>query len=784
LAANLGLPPGTISEQMFPLLGWFGVANLQPIFCTPETDAAGRVVGYIERYGKGCGREVQGKYLEKIAATGCGRGLTIFTGWRDRSGPFFCVEAFSDTAAMTAAGLCCVGRPNNDMGAEFLAELLKDWPADREIVICGEHDIKPDGDWPGDRGARTVARELVCRLNRPITIAFPPNGAKDVRVWLTSPDRGEQPWAERGRELLAKMMASVEIFDPTTCQNADQSANGPREKTQDEKDREKGAPPSPLAMLVGYAKSWYELFRSQLGDAFACRLAGTPKRPGVLAYSVEEQDFKDQLYALHARFVDDVEIPSTSTIKNAYTKLAADARQGEQKLVYLRSGRHSDPASGEAVYVYGHDVDCFPTRTLRIDRDGWQQVLEDVPVRFQSRRSAGVLPLPETGGCIDDLRPLMNLEDESQLPVIGAWVAAAVAGVPTPILMLAGRQDSAKSTFARMLIRLVDPNGGPMRKALLLRPPKDDEAIMVSAKNNSIMCYDNLSSIDPELADALCLVATGGYYSARKKWTNGDQFLVDLQRPLVLTGIDLPSLRGDLLSRMLTVHLKPISDASRLTDEEVDARFDAARPRILAWVYDLVSRGLDDRIDISGLQATRMGWFSQFAARAIGVKAVEAIMAANVADNDESNLEGCVFRDQLLKVVADSGNFWRGTMKELLEDINDEYGQTRDKPDGWPKNPIQLSTKLTRHAPALERGDGLRIEKGDGQRTKKNRVVVITKMSEKESPDPPNYSDVTGSNKPRDKRADPSPTSSPTSSPASSPTSSPPSGGLDWDLEL
>ena len=200
LAASLKLPADALDA--LPLVGFNPDAN-GAHFTFPEVDATGCVVGLLRRFGDG----------SKKAAAGGRRGLTLPAGWRDRPGPVFAVEGPTDAAAMTAAGLACVGRPSNSGGSALLAELLKDLDADR-VVVVGENDRKDSGAWPGRDGAESVARRLAATLRRPVRSALPPGGAKDVRDWLTADDRGATPWHDRGAELAAHLEAAAAVVDP------------------------------------------------------------------------------------------------------------------------------------------------------------------------------------------------------------------------------------------------------------------------------------------------------------------------------------------------------------------------------------------------------------------------------------------------------------------------------------------------------------------------------------------------------------------------------------------
>lgn len=140
----------------------------------PERDATGTVVGFLGRNRDGQKRRLPGSRC----------GLTYPSDWSTGDGPLLLVEGPSDLAAVLTLGLGGVGRPSNTGGVALLAELLLDLPRERRIVVIGEWDQKPDGQWPGRAGAISTATALAQSLERPIEWSLPPDHAKDTRAWL------------------------------------------------------------------------------------------------------------------------------------------------------------------------------------------------------------------------------------------------------------------------------------------------------------------------------------------------------------------------------------------------------------------------------------------------------------------------------------------------------------------------------------------------------------------------------------------------------------------------
>ncbi len=198
LAKALGLPVEALDGFT---LGVRGNERDGVEFTIPERDGTEAIIGLATR------TERTGKPAVKKSASGSKRGLTVPDGWRERNGPLLFVEGFTDTAALTAAGLCAIGRANNLHGVELLAKLLANDPTDRVILVVGENDTNG----AGLEGAVRVSQRLSTALSRTVAYALPPVNAKDVREWLTADVRAESSWHERGAELLRYLEANATI---------------------------------------------------------------------------------------------------------------------------------------------------------------------------------------------------------------------------------------------------------------------------------------------------------------------------------------------------------------------------------------------------------------------------------------------------------------------------------------------------------------------------------------------------------------------------------------------
>jgi hypothetical protein len=103
-------------------------------------------------------------------------------------------------------------------------------------------------------------------------------------------------------------------------------------------------------------------------------------------------------------------------------------------------------------------------RAVEIGPGGWR-VIGSPPVRF--RRSSGMLPLPvpEPGGSIEALAPLLNLASHNDLVLVVTWLLATLRS-RGPYPLLAAEQGSAKTVLSKLLKALIDPNAAPRAFAI------------------------------------------------------------------------------------------------------------------------------------------------------------------------------------------------------------------------------------------------------------------------------------------------------------------------------
>jgi hypothetical protein len=303
-------------------------------------------------------------------------------------------------------------------------------------------------------------------------------------------------------------------------------------------------------------------------------------------YGLNSSGFRGWL--INEYFVDHPEPPSRWAIRRVVDVLEAWARfVGDTSPVFIRVG-HDQDGDGSVSTCY-LDLGGPSGRAIQIRVDGWTVV--DRP-RVHFRRPDGQLPLPMPSreGSIDLLRPYVNLDD-GDFRLLIAWLTAALRPVgPYPILALHGNTESAKSTLAKVLGRLIDPQACP-----LLAPPRNPRDLMVIADNGWLLVFDHISRIPDWLSDSLCRLGSGKRSVARTFFSSVEQSVSHAQRPVILNGIEDFVRRGDLIEQTVFLHLPPILATTRRSEREYWRSFHADYPRILGGVLDTVVAGLNGK---------------------------------------------------------------------------------------------------------------------------------------------------------------------------------------------
>lgn len=451
----------------------------------------------------------------------------------------------------------------------------------------------------------------------------------------------------------------------------------------DEEDKD-GKKKSQATLLIELADR-FELFHDPDLNAYAVD-TGEVRR----VYAVRSKDFRNRLsgdfFTLTQKGC------NGNAVSDALATIEAKAiHMGQRRPVYLRVARVDD-----CIYI---DLADEQWRVVRVTSSGWE-ILDRSPVDFIRRAGMAAFPDPVPGGHIDRLRDFLNVEPDDFPLVVGWALGAYRAHGEYPILVLQGEEGSGKSTAGRVLRALTDPSTVPLRS-----PPKTIDDLLVSATGNHVVALDNLSGITSEIADALCRLSTGGGMDKRKLFTDNDQVLIDLTRPIIVNGIDEIATRSDLASRSIIVRLPTIT--SQLTSEEAFRReFSTALPGIFGALLSGVSASLTRgyfKVEKRVRMVDFVRWVSQ-AEPAFGwVQGTFLDRFVNMRKRSvEDGIEASPVGSCLVEYMRnrEPNMHWSPKPTHLLDELTNIAG-SRAKSKAWPQSTRGLLNTLIRLAPSL-----------------------------------------------------------------------------------
>lgn len=407
---------------------------------------------------------------------------------------------------------------------------------------------------------------------------------------------------------------------------------------------------------------------------------------------------------------------SESAIKQAGFVLAGIAKHdGQKQRVYLRVADHNG-----CYYIFIGDEQL---RVIEVSATGWR-ILNDSPVKFWKPASMQPLPIPQVGGDLSLLWQFVNIP-EADRPLVLAWLLESLRSeTPKPILALTGTQGSAKSSTQGKIRQLIDNNSVNLRAA-----PKAIEDVFVSAGCNWFLSLENLSHLTANMQDALCTLATGGGFVARTLYTNNDETIIEVKRPVIINSIPNVITAQDLNDRAISIELPRIEYRE---ESELNQKWEQSKPAIMGGLLDLFVETLAQLPKVKLDRPPRMADFTRLGEAMMQSQGNEAgvfdaLYKANRAEGIGRALESSPVAMAVCEMVDDypgvSSTVFHGTVKDLLTKLTDKY---RHDSDGWPKSPRGLPGILQRQLPALETM-GIEIVLGrKSQRIGKSQGIPIT----------------------------------------------------------
>lgn len=615
------------------------------------------------------------------------------------------VEGASDWAALTAKGLVCIGRPSNNAGNEMLAAILR--PLGQPVVVWGENDarmVKGKLEKPGEQGA-TTACAFLRDHGIDALMCMPPKQYKDARSWTVHANPSLEEILARVKEHGTHVVA--EEHKPAVA-----------------KALAKGKSSADL-MVTLLDESNLEYFHNDSGDGFItyqieANGAKTLKQTSSVKSKNAQKFLKRMFYEKTG-----ASLPE-SAMKDVISLMEARATfDGPERSVHVRFG-----TGGPDVQYFDHG-DAVTVMTP----EGFTTI-DDSPVAFIRATGMKIAPRakqpPNPGDGFRWLRELVNLDDDQFILLIGHMVSAFMDRGTMPLLALGGVQGSGKSKALELERSVIDPNTAPLRGK-----SKDERNAMVSGAKSALIVLDNLSDLTADESDLYCRLLSGTGFGIRANYTDDDEILFQLRRPILASGIGDFITRGDLLDRTLRLKLPMISDSNRKTEAEWYGRLEEIVPYALWDVFNSVCAAMRNRKSVKLERLPRLADFAVWcvaAEEAMGF-AHGSFMRAfnrNLQGNNELTVEFSS-AGSLVLAVMEGKDSWEGTFGDLLA-ASERPGRVLDVDKSkLPRSAKGMSSAVDRVIPSLWSAYGIWM---DRPTRGKSRLVRFTRKPRSTTPPP------------------------------------------------
>ena len=437
--------------------------------------------------------------------------------------------------------------------------------------------------------------------------------------------------------------------------------------------------------VIGLIIKDCELVHNHQKEAYALLHSGASR----LVYPIASRSFMDWVASKY--YASKKSALSEASMKTVISTLSGKAVfEGQAVEIHTRIAKTEEG--------YWLDLCNEKWEAVLVSQTGWKVLAGGAIPLFARSKSMQAIPTPVSGGSLDEFWSLVNIPQEFQLMVV-AWLLECLReDTPHVVMELVGEQGSAKSTTQKLLKMLIDPNAANLRAA-----PKQVEDVWIGALNSHLVSFENISHLGQDYQDALCVLATGGALTKRTLYTNKDEVIIELRKPIILNGISVNVTAQDLLDRSLHIELPPVK--TRLQSRVVEEHFADSQAKIVGALLDqfVAALGVLGRVEIADADKPRMvdfAYLGEAVYQANGIEAgafvtcYRAMRQKGVHRTIESSPVGLA----LLTFLESQPSGWNGKMIELLGLLQPF------KPTGeanWPKSAKAMGDALRRLSPAL-----------------------------------------------------------------------------------
>jgi hypothetical protein len=538
--------------------------------------------------------------------------------------------------------------------------------------------------------SKTTAEAVPASAPKPKLVAFHPSDH--------APEKAKPPTVEEKNAAIARLALLMET-DPlqwakereewseklcTSLAALDKAVRLERDKQTDDAEQNQATKLVALA-----ANGSVELWQSPDGLGHASVRVGSHWEN----YRIESTAFDRWLRAAYGRqytckigerFLP--KVPGSAAVRDAISHLEGIAKlRGKVLEPAIRVG-----GDREVIWI---DLGTDDWSAIRVSAEGWKRE-PTASVRFV--RNAAMLPLPEPirGGSIQSLRQVVNIRDEEFVLVAG-WLLQAWCPVgPYAHFNTHGESGEGKTQVCRAMRRTIDPSRYDLRKASKV------EDLLIAARNNWVLCFDNMSWISKDWSDTLCMIATGASFGTRRHYTNDEEAAFAAKRAVIFNGIPTElTERSDLASRVVKLEVPAIEQ--RKTEYDLEEKFLEIWPKVLGALLDGLVGAIRNWRTIKVEDPARMMDFEQWAeagCRAMGFAPDEFVeaYAVNRSESMAMSAQASAVGRAVIAFLKKNPKGFAGQMQDLYSKLSTWEFKGNANWRDWPKDATRLSSELKR----------------------------------------------------------------------------------------